>query len=75
MTSLPHEQLSLRYCFNDDGSWTHDIQTQLMVKGRDQAFDHFDTNTLKLVEAPSLILAVSFINGTAHGPRFREDDK
>ncbi len=38
-----------------------------MVKGRDQAFDHFDTNTLKLVEAPSLILAVSFINGTAYG--------
>ena len=23
---------------NDDGSWTYDLQTQLLVRGRDQAF-------------------------------------
>jgi hypothetical protein len=40
--------------FNDDGSWTYDIETELLVKGRDQPFDHHDTNTLKLVEAPTL---------------------
>jgi hypothetical protein len=40
--------------FNDDGSWTYDIQTELLVKGRAQPFDHHDTNTLKLVEAPTL---------------------
>ena len=37
--------------FNDDGSWTYDIRTELLVKGRAQPFDHHDTNTLKLVEA------------------------
>ena len=40
--------------FNDDGSWTYDLQTQLLVKGRDQAFDHHNTNTLQLVAAPTL---------------------
>ena len=38
--------------FNDDGSWTYDIQTELLVKGK--PFDHHDTNTLKLVAAPVL---------------------
>jgi hypothetical protein len=46
------------YCcaisFNDDGSWTYDIQTELVLKGREQPFNHHDTNTLKLVEAPTL---------------------
>jgi hypothetical protein len=40
--------------FNDDGSWTYDVRTELLVKGRAQPFDHHDTNTLKLVEAPTL---------------------
>jgi hypothetical protein len=40
--------------FNDNGSWTYDIKTELLVKGRDQPFDHHDTNTLLLVEAPTL---------------------
>ena len=37
--------------FNDDGSWTYNIETELLVKGRDQPFNHHDTNTLTLVEA------------------------
>ena len=39
--------------FNDDGSWTYLIETELMVKGRDLPFNHQDTNTLKLVGAPA----------------------
>lgn len=39
--------------FNDDGSWTYVIQTELMVKGAPRPFDHHDSNTLKLVEAPT----------------------
>ena len=35
--------------FNDDGSWTYLIDTELLVKGRDLPFNHHDTNTLKLV--------------------------
>jgi hypothetical protein len=40
--------------FNDDGSWTYLIETELLVKGSDRPFDHHDTNTLKLIEAPTL---------------------
>ena len=35
--------------FNDDGSWTYLIETELLVKGRDVPFNHHDTNTLKRV--------------------------
>src|SRR5262249_54754861 len=38
--------------FNDDGSWTYDIQTDLLARG--QPFDHHDTNPLKPVEQPTL---------------------
>jgi hypothetical protein len=37
--------------FNDDDSWTYLIQTELMVKGAAQPFNHHDTNTLKRVAA------------------------
>jgi len=40
--------------FNGDGSWTYFIETELLLKGRDRPFNHHDTNTLKLVEAPTL---------------------
>ena len=39
--------------FNEDGSWTYNIETELLVKGRDQPFNHHDTNTMNLVEAPT----------------------
>ena len=38
--------------FNDDGSWTYVVETGLFVRGA--PFNHHDTNTLKLVEAPTL---------------------
>ena len=38
--------------FNDDGSWTYDIQTELQVRG--QPFNHHDSNTLQRIEAPTL---------------------
>ena len=39
--------------FNDDGSLTYLVETELLVKGRDIPFNHHDTNTLKLVGAPA----------------------
>jgi hypothetical protein len=49
--------------FNDDSSWTYEIQTELQVKG--QPFDHHDTNTLQLIEPPRLNpLAVILKAGT-----------
>ena len=39
--------------FNDDTSWTYLIETELLVKGTDRPFNHHDTNTMKLVEAPT----------------------
>lgn len=36
--------------FNDDGSWSYLIQTNLFVKGQG-AFNHHDTNTLKRIAA------------------------
>jgi len=37
--------------FNEDDSWTYLIQTELMVKGAQQPFNHHDTNTLRRVAA------------------------
>jgi len=51
--------------FNDDGSWTYDIETELLVKGRDQPFNHHDTNTLQLVEAPTLNPLAVVLNARA----------
>jgi hypothetical protein len=59
---LPHDQLSLRHHLSDDGSWTYNIATELLVKGRDKPFDHHDTNTLKLVEAPTLNPLAAILN-------------
>jgi len=38
--------------FNDDGSWSYLIQTELFVRGA--PFNHHDSNTLKLVAPPKL---------------------
>ena len=51
--------------FNDDGSWTYNLQTQLMVKGRDQPFDHHDTNTLQRVAAPTLNPLAAMLSASA----------
>jgi hypothetical protein len=37
-----------------------------LVKGRDQPFDHHDTNTLKLVETPTLNSSAATLN---HGAK------
>jgi hypothetical protein len=42
----------LEITFNDDGTWTYDSQTTLVVKGYDKPFNHRDRNTLvKVAEA------------------------
>jgi len=46
--------------FNDDGSWTYDIRTELLIRGK--PFDHHDTNTLRLVEAPTLNPLAAILN-------------
>ncbi|MGQ3673520.1 FABP family protein [Xanthobacter sp. TB0136] len=38
--------------FNEDGSWTYLTRTDLAIRGKEPAFNHHDTNTLKRVEAP-----------------------
>jgi hypothetical protein len=48
--------------FNDDGTWTYDIRTELIVKGRDAPFNHHDTNTLKLIEPPALNPLAAILN-------------
>jgi hypothetical protein len=51
--------------FNDDESWKYNIATELLIKGRNQPFDHHDTNTLKLVEAPTLNPLAAILNAGA----------
>jgi hypothetical protein len=40
------DSYSLTIVFNDDGSWTYDSQTTLVVRGRAEPFNHRDRNTL-----------------------------
>ena len=49
--------------FNDDGSWTYLIQTELFVRGA--PFNHHDTNTLKLVAPPKLNPLAVIVNDRA----------
>lgn len=49
--------------FNDDGSWTYLIQTELFVRGA--SFNHHDTNTLKLVAPPKLNPLAVIVNDRA----------
>jgi hypothetical protein len=40
--------------FHDDGSWSYDLDTTLMVKGRDAPFQHRDRNRLTKIAEPDL---------------------
>jgi hypothetical protein len=46
------DRYSCAITFNDDGSWSYDIETDLMIRGT-QPFNHHDSNTLKLVAPPA----------------------
>lgn len=61
MTDSYHRDIS----FNDDGSWTYLIQTELSVRGA--PFNHRDTNTLKLVAPPKLNPLAAIVNDRARG--------
>jgi len=39
--------------FNDDGSWTYVTRTDLAVRGKEPAFNHNDTNTLRRIASPA----------------------
>jgi hypothetical protein len=47
------DAFSLTITFNDDGGWSYDSQTTLVVKGYDQPFNHRDRNTLTKVGEPT----------------------
>jgi hypothetical protein len=49
--------------FNDDGSWTYLVETELFVRGA--PFNHHDTNTLKLVGPPALNPLALILKGRA----------
>src|SRR6476620_8220371 len=51
--------------FNDDGSWSYLIQTELFVRGA--PFNHHDSNTLKLVAPPKLNPLAVIVNDRATG--------
>lgn len=38
--------------FNDDGSWTYLTRVDLAVRGKEPAFNHHDTNTMRRVKPP-----------------------
>jgi hypothetical protein len=40
--------------FHDDGSWSYDLDTTLIVKGRDAPFQHRDRNRLTKIAEPDL---------------------
>jgi hypothetical protein len=39
--------------FNYDGSWTYVTRTDLAVRGKEPAFNHNDTNTLRRIASPA----------------------
>ena len=45
------DRYSCAIAFNDDGSWSYEIETDLLIRGT-QPFSHRDTNTLTLVAPP-----------------------
>jgi hypothetical protein len=49
--------------FNDDGSWTYVTRTDLAVRGKEPAFNHHDTNTLRRIAPPTSNPLVGLLKG------------
>jgi hypothetical protein len=45
------DRYSCAITFNEDGSWTYELETELIIRGT-QPFNHRDANTLQLVAPP-----------------------
>ncbi len=43
------DSYTMTLTFHDEDSWSYDIKTMLLVHGRDELFEHHDTNTLRRV--------------------------
>ncbi len=56
------DRYSCAITFNDDGSWSYEIETDLMIRGT-QPFSHRDTNTLRLVAPPQVNPLQAILNG------------
>jgi len=46
------DSFTITVTIHDDGSWSYDEDTVMMIKGQDEPFHHRDTNRLTRVEAP-----------------------
>ena len=53
--------------FNDDSSWTYVTRTDLAVRGKEPAFNHHDTNTLRRIAAPASNPLVGLLKGGTAG--------
>lgn len=47
------ESFTISVTINDDGSWSYDEDTVMIVKGRSEPFHHRDRNTLTLIAPPT----------------------
>ena len=61
------DAFDLTVTFNDDGSWSYEIQTELFVRGA--PFNHHDSNTLRLVAPPKLNPLAVIVNDRARNDR------
>ncbi|HRI17762.1 MAG TPA: heme-binding beta-barrel domain-containing protein [Burkholderiaceae bacterium] len=46
-------EFRIKVTINDDGTWTYDEDTVLMIRGRDEPFHHTDRNTLAKIAEPT----------------------
>lgn len=46
------DSFTITVTVNDDGTWSYNEDTVLMIKGQDEPFHHRDTNTLRKISEP-----------------------
>jgi hypothetical protein len=47
------DSFTITVTINDDGTWSYDEDTVLMIKGQEEPFHHRDTNVLKKIAEPT----------------------
>lgn len=47
------DSFTITVTINDDGTWSYDEDTVLMIKGQDEPFHHRDTNKLRKIGEPT----------------------
>ena len=46
-------EFRIKVTINDDGTWSYDEDTVMMIRGRDEAFHHTDSHTMKKIAEPT----------------------